>query len=253
MHPRSKIFPAIALLVLVALPAVAAPPASPPPVEFNVSGTPAPSAAGLPLEGFKGVGMMFVKNNRLDRLGWTEAEIAAFVAGVHAALRGEALGYDDATRRVGADMVRRVRELDQAKPAVTGSFAQPGKLDSYLKEIKKRLRMQESDSGLLYLVKTVGRGARPTPNDTVVITLAGAGAEGDKALPAISGENVRIKVADLLPGLREGVQMLAVGSDAVFVLPPALSFGEGEWPEGVERGQPLTFALTLHEVIAAGR
>lgn len=209
--------------------------------------------AGLPLEGFTGVGIMFVKNNRLDQLGWSEAQVNAFVEGVRAALRGQPASYGEATRMVGADMIRRVQQLDTAKPPVAGGFDQPGKLESYLKDAKRRLRMQEADSGLLYFVKTTGRGARPTGQDTVVVTLVGTDAASDEPLPAISGENVRIKLVDLLPGLREGVQMLAVGSEAIFVLPPALSFGDGDWPAGVGRGMPLTFLVTLHEVISGGR
>ena len=42
--------------------------------------------------------------------------------------------------------------------------------------------------------------------------------------------------------------MMTVESHAVFVLPPALSFGQGPWPDGVERGTPLVFQITLHEV-----
>ena len=46
--------------------------------------------------------------------------------------------------------------------------------------------------------------------------------------------------------------MMTIESQAIFVLPPALTFGDHEWPEGVERGTPLVFFFTLHEVTGAG-
>jgi FKBP-type peptidyl-prolyl cis-trans isomerase len=45
--------------------------------------------------------------------------------------------------------------------------------------------------------------------------------------------------------------MMTVGSRAVFVLPPALTFGHGKWPDGVQEGSPLIFELTLMDVISA--
>jgi hypothetical protein len=43
--------------------------------------------------------------------------------------------------------------------------------------------------------------------------------------------------------------MMTRDSRAVFVLPPALSFGDGDWPPGVERGSPIVYQVTLHDVI----
>ena len=72
-------------------------------------------------------------------------------------------------------------------------------------------------------------------------------ADGSK-LPRLEADHVRVKVSDLLPGLREGVQMMTIGSQVLLLLPPALSFGDGPWPEGVAPGMPLAFNATLHDV-----
>lgn len=53
------------------------------------------------------------------------------------------------------------------------------------------------------------------------------------------------------PGLAEGVQLLQGGGKALIFIPPALSFGDGPWPDGVPRGMPLGFFLELHEIIPA--
>ena len=36
-----------------------------------------------------------------------------------------------------------------------------------------------------------------------------------------------------------------------FIVPPVLSYGDAAWPDGVERGTPIIFTATLHEVIPA--
>jgi len=54
-----------------------------------------------------------------------------------------------------------------------------------------------------------------------------------------------------MPGFVEGLEMMTVDSEAMFILTPTLSFGENEWPKGVDRGTPLIFLVTLHEVVAA--
>jgi FKBP-type peptidyl-prolyl cis-trans isomerase len=75
--------------------------------------------------------------------------------------------------------------------------------------------------------------------------------DGSTKLPQLSSEHIRSKVDQMFPGLREGLQMMTVGSHAVLVLPPALSFGHGEWPQGVSPGSPLIFQVTLLDVVPA--
>jgi len=72
-----------------------------------------------------------------------------------------------------------------------------------------------------------------------------------ETLPALSRSRVRTAVSDLLPGLREGVQLLHRAGKALIYVPAALSYGEGEWPPGTTRGAPIVFFLELHDVIKA--
>ena len=110
--------------------------------------------------------------------------------------------------------------------------------------------MERSDSGLCYGIKA-GYGARPAPEDTVVISYKVTLADTTTDVPSLAANRLKARVADLLPGLAEALQMMTVDSAAMLVLPPDLSFGAGEWPAGTERGTPLLFTVKLHEVIAA--
>jgi len=217
----------------------------------QVSAPTSTSAPALPLEGFAEIGSSFAQSSKLPQLGWDEAQIDAFIDGVKSALHGKAYPYADAANKVSAEMGRRVHEIEQrAKSQSSPSFAQSGQLQQYSKEIRKRLRLQQTDSGLCYSVGQGYGGLRPRPSDTIVFSYTTMAADGATSIPQLAAERIRIKMTDLLPGFLEGLQMMTVDSKGVFMMPPALSFGETDWPAGVPRG-PLIFQITLHEVISA--
>jgi FKBP-type peptidyl-prolyl cis-trans isomerase len=218
-------------------------------------GSPAPASGTLPTTAFAAIGSSFAQSSHLPELGWDETQIAAFIDGVNAALHGKSYAFDDTARAVSAEMGRRLHELEMRKKQLAvEAFAQPGRLEQYMKEMRKRHSMQQSDSGLLYSIlpgPSGGGGVRPRPGDTVVVSCVATAADGTTKLPQLSSDHVRVKMTDLLPGFMEGLQMMSVESQARFILPPALSFGTHEWPEGVDQGTPLLFSVTLHEVSSA--
>ena len=214
-------------------------------------GTPSVSPPA-PLTAFAAIGSSMAQVSHLPELGWSEEQIAAFVEGVNAVFHGKPYPFDDAARQVSAEMMRKVQELEaHKKQQAVDAFAQPGRLEKYMKEMRKRYGLQQSDTGLAYSVQAGRTGVRPRPGDTIVVSCLATAADGTTKLPQLSSDHMRVKMANLLPGFMEGFQMMSVDSQARFILPPALSFGTGEWPEGVDRGTPLLFFVTLHEVISA--
>lgn len=161
---------------------------------------------------------------------------------------------DDESRQLAAEMGRRMGEIAaRERQQAAGPSDPKARLARYFKDMGRRLSLQVSDSGLGYNVQPGGNGIRPRPGDTIVFTCNATAADGATKLPQLSSERIRVKMEGMLPGLMEGLQMMTGGSHAVFVLPPSLSFGQGPWPDGVERGSPLVFWITLHEVIGAGK
>jgi FKBP-type peptidyl-prolyl cis-trans isomerase FkpA len=222
----------------------------------NGSATAAPPApapavsATYPLSAFSAIGSSFAQGNHLPELGWNEAQISAFIEGIRAAFRGKPYPFDDPAKEASAAMGRRVQELQSREREA--EFAQPGRLRAYMKDMRKRLNLEEADDGLCFGIQTGGKGNRPGPDDTVVLSCLAVAADGVTKLPQLSTERARMKVKDLLPGIAEGVEMMTNTSQALLIVPPALSFGSGEWPEGVDRGTPIIFQVTLHEVVTAG-
>lgn len=210
---------------------------------------PGPAATpAYPLTAFTAIGSSFAQHTHLGDLGWSEEQFAAFLDGVRATYRGKPQPLDDLARQLSAEMARRVQEMEMGKSPAPPT--QPAGLEQFMKDIRKRYSLQQTDSGLCFSFKVSGSGVRPTQQDTVVVSVTCIAANGTTKLPQLGVERARVKMSTLLPGLLEGIQMMTLDSKAVFLLPPALSFGDGEWPQGVERGMPLIFLVELHEVVS---
>jgi FKBP-type peptidyl-prolyl cis-trans isomerase len=212
---------------------------------------PAKPNAAYPLSAFAAIGSSFAQGNRLTELGWNDAQISAFIDGIRAAFQGKAYPFDDTAKQASEEMGRRIQQIEARERQQ--AFAEAPQLKQYMRDISKRLNLEETESGLCYAIQVPGKGNRPGPGDTVIVSCVAVAADGSTKLPQLSTERARIKVSDMLPGLAEGVQLMANTGQAVLVLPPALSFGQGEWPEGVGRGSPIIFQVTLHEVVSPAR
>ena len=215
-------------------------------------GVPTPATPPVPLAAIAAVGSAVAQSSQLTELGWDDAQIQAFVDGVRVAFQGKPYPMDEAARQASGEMTRQLQEIKKRKSRqLADSFTQPGRMAQYMKEMRKRYSMQISDTGLAYNIQAGRAGVRPRPGDTVVVSCIATAADTTTKLPQLSNDHVRVKLSDLLPGFMEGLQMMSVDGQARFILPPELSFGEGQWPEGVDRGTPLLFLVTLHEVIGA--
>ena len=215
--------------------------------------TPAPPAApapgAYPLAAYAAFGSALVQSGHLGELGWNDAQVGAFLDGMRAAFEGKGAPADEAARQLAAEMGRRIQAIAAGPPGPAAPAADAkSRLERYFKEMKKRLALQISQSGLGYNVTTSSSGVRPRPGDAIVVTVQAVAADGTTKLPKLSGERIRANLDGMMPGLREGLQMMTVGAHAVFVIPPALSFGGGAWPEGVEPGTPLVYYVTLDGV-----
>jgi FKBP-type peptidyl-prolyl cis-trans isomerase len=101
-------------------------------------------------------------------------------------------------------------------------------------------------SGLQYQVLETSAGDRPTAADTVTINytvyrLDGEAIDSTKQL----GKPVSYEVGTLLPGWREGLQLMGVGSTYRLFFPPALAYGETGAPPAIEPNMALIVDVEL--------
>ncbi|HZZ17900.1 MAG TPA: FKBP-type peptidyl-prolyl cis-trans isomerase [Opitutaceae bacterium] len=211
--------------------------------------TPAPV---YPLTAYSSFGSSLALSGHFADLGWSEEQVNAFLQGFKSAVQGKAVPMDDSARQLAADMGKRISEITASGQLQEAEAADPKvRLKTYFREMGKRLGLQVSDDGLGYNVQAGRNGIRPRMGDTVVFTVKATQADGATTIPVLSAEHLKVKFSGMMPALMEGLQMMTVGSHAVFVIPPALSFGDGQWPDGVPQGSPLVYWVTLEDVAAA--
>jgi FKBP-type peptidyl-prolyl cis-trans isomerase FkpA/FKBP-type peptidyl-prolyl cis-trans isomerase FklB len=214
------------------------------------AGTKTPFQGDFPLMAYSAFGSAVGAGGHFGEVGWSQDQFDAFAEGMRSAFKGKPYEVEESARQLAADMSKKISAIDAAGEPAPEPFDQ-GKLVQYMRDATKRYHLQLSDSGLGYNISAGQNGIRPRPGDTVVISCSAVAADGTTKLPQLSSGRIRSKLEQMFPGFREGLQMMTVGSHAIFVLPPALSFGQAQWPDGVQRGSPLVFEVTLQDVISA--
>lgn len=105
---------------------------------------------------------------------------------------------------------------------------------------------ERTSSGLAY--KVLGRGpggARPTPGDVVLVHYTGWTADGrafDSSV--LRGQRAALPLTQVIPGWREGLQLMARGDRFRFWIPAELAYGVAP-PPGAPAGR-LVFDVTLY-------
>lgn len=100
--------------------------------------------------------------------------------------------------------------------------------DAFLAKNKSAAGVKTTASGLQYQVISQGTGARPGPNDTVKVNYKGTFVNGE-VFDSSEKNNppgpTAIPLARVIPGFREGLQLMQVGGHYKFFIPPNLAYG----------------------------
>ncbi len=204
----------------------------------------------FPLSAYTAFGSSMGMGGHFGEVGWTEDQFEAFIGGMRSAFKGKPYEVDDSARQLAGELSKRISVLEAGSEPAVEPFS-PDKLVPYMKDAVRRYHLQQSDTGLGYNISAGRNGIRPRLGDTVVISCNAMASDGKTQIPELSSDRVRSKLEQMFPGFREGLQMMTVGSHAILVLPPALTFGRGKWPEGVQPNSPLVFDVTLIDVVSA--
>jgi FKBP-type peptidyl-prolyl cis-trans isomerase len=119
--------------------------------------------------------------------------------------------------------------------------------DAFLAKNKTAAGVKTTASGLQYQVISQGTGARPGPNDTVEINYTGSFVDGqvfDASAKHPGGGAAKIPLAGVIPGFREGLQLMQVGGHYKLFIPAALAYGAEPQPP-MPPNATLIFDVTL--------
>ena len=100
--------------------------------------------------------------------------------------------------------------------------------EAFLAKNKSAAGVKTTASGLQYQVISQGTGARPGPNDTVKVNYKGTFVNGE-VFDSSDKNNppgpTAIPLARVIPGFREGLQLMQVGGHYKFFIAPNLAYG----------------------------
>ena len=176
-----------------------------------------------------------------------ELDPTAVANAVKAALSGQkpTMSNAEAQAVMGPFMakVKAKYEAEMAKLAATNK----AEGDAFLAKNKTAPGVKTTASGLQYQVISQGTGARPGPNDTVKIDYTGTFVDG-QVFDASSKHNppgaADIPLAGVIPGFREGLQLMQVGGHYKLFIPSNLAYGAEPQPP-MPPNATLIFDVTL--------
>jgi FKBP-type peptidyl-prolyl cis-trans isomerase len=179
----------------------------------------------------------------LQRQG-VEVDVDVYARGLRDALAGQPLAFTDEELRVAlAGTLAGVK----AKQAGAGKDRKAAG-DAFFAENGKKEGVVRLPSGVQYKVLEAGKGKRPTDADAIECDYRGTlldGKEFDSSRKR--GKPATLQVSRLIPGFREAVKLMPVGSRWQVWIPPELGYGArgGGRKSRIGPNEPLAFEIRL--------
>ncbi|MCD1126152.1 FKBP-type peptidyl-prolyl cis-trans isomerase [Jinshanibacter sp. LJY008] len=118
--------------------------------------------------------------------------------------------------------------------------------EAYQVEFAKMDGVKKSKTGLLYLVEKKGSGAAIVDKDIVVVELQGMRVNG--VVFEKTASPITLKVADVIPALRNGIKLAGRGGEIKLVVPPEQGYGAKGALPGIPPNATLIFNIKVLQV-----
>jgi FKBP-type peptidyl-prolyl cis-trans isomerase FklB len=118
--------------------------------------------------------------------------------------------------------------------------------DAFLAENSKKAGVMTLPSGLQYKIIAAGQGKKPVESDTVLCNYTGKfvdGTEFDSS--AESKKPVPIELKGIIPGMREALMLMPIGSKWQIVIPSNLAYGDHGAANVIGPNATLVFEIEL--------
>ena len=173
------------------------------------------------------------------------------VQGLKDALAGQKLLMTD--EELNNTMAALQQELAQKEAQAKAKEATDNKKagDAFLADNAKKDGVVSLPSGLQYKIVKAADGRKPTDADTVSCNYRGTlidGTEFDKNQP---GQPASFQVGAVIPGFKEGLKLMPMGSTWQFFIPPQLAYGERGAGNVIGPNTTLVFEVELISIKGA--
>jgi FKBP-type peptidyl-prolyl cis-trans isomerase len=170
---------------------------------------------------------------------------AMVAQGVRDALAGAKLLMTD--EEIAAVMTTLQQQMKQKQQGALAAMLEKNKKDgdAFLAENAKKEGVVTLPSGLQYKIITAGEGKKPTDGDTVVCHYRGTLLNGKEFDSSYGGDPATFGVKDVIPGFREAIKLMPVGSKWQLFIPASLAYGERGAGNAIEPNTTLIFEIEL--------
>jgi FKBP-type peptidyl-prolyl cis-trans isomerase FklB len=174
-----------------------------------------------------------------------ELNTNAFLQGFRDAYTGSKLQLTDEESQQALDAFKKVVAAKQEAAAKALGDKNKKEGEQFLVENAKKEGIKTLASGLQYKVVKTGDGKKPTADDYVKVHYRGTlinGTEFDSSYKR--NEPTTFQLGQIIPGWREALQLMPVGSKWQLFVPSALAYGE-EAPPDIGPNATLLFEVEL--------
>jgi FKBP-type peptidyl-prolyl cis-trans isomerase len=171
-----------------------------------------------------GIGVQVMRNFKQQGL---EVDIDLIIKGMRDALSGGKLPMTDEELRKTMISVQNDLRLKQKQTRRMAVVDNQKEGDTFLAENKKREGVVALPSGLQYKILKAGDGGRTADADMVECHYQGTLINGSVFDSSdLGGQPAILEVKGLIPGWREALKLMPVGSKWQLFIPPHLAYGE---------------------------
>lgn len=188
-----------------------------------------------------GIGVSVGRNFKQQMM---EVDVDLIVRGLKDELTGNKLLLsEDELRRIMTDYQQTLRRKQMQEKRMA-AFENKKEGDAFLVENQKKEGVVTLSSGLQYRVLKAGEGRKPTAEDGVEVKYRGTFINGQEFDSSGSGTRT-FKLAEVIPGWREALPLMPVGSRWQLVVPPELAYGDRGMGQIVMPNTTLIFDVEL--------
>ncbi len=174
-----------------------------------------------------------------------EIDARAFFAGFNAGLTGSGslLSEEEKQSTLMAMQTKMMQKMQEEMGKKAAENKARG--EAFLEENKTKEGVKVTESGLQYIVKKEGSGAKPSAEDVVEVHYRGAlldGTEFDSSYER--GQTVKFPLNRVIPGWTEGLQLMSPGAKYKFFVHSDLAYGD-QGNNRIAPGETLVFDVEL--------
>lgn len=189
------------------------------------------------------IGINLIENIKKQGI---DIDLNLVIKGMQDAYLGRKIPMTDEELRQCISYYQTAVRQNQAKSRAVASDTNKKEGEAYLAENRKKEGVVTLPSGLQYRIIKAGKGKKPTDDDSVACHYRGtliSGTEFDSS--DRKGQPASFKVNSVIPGWREALKLMPVGSTWQVFVPSQLAYGARGSGTGIGPNAALIFEVEL--------